>query len=225
MNLYHYIHSTLINAISEKFPEIDLSGIRIQYQVSPVNRLYISTAVSRVIMSTSGNTHDSNFVAHELVSWIEPDPAFINPDIFISDGFINFQMSPSYIHRILFTQPIFDRILLCNSMDDIIFQKKIIRLLDYADSFLPEKNVHHFSQYPTLNQLETSIITLIVFTEFTQQENSQRFIVNSLVTLLKKYYFEVPVLTNDAIVTDVRIRLIKQACAALYQQIKKAQPT
>jgi hypothetical protein len=225
MNLYYYIHSTLLDAISEKYPKIELSRIRVHYQVSPVNRTYICTAVPRVIMSALGNSQNSSTIAHELVSCINPDLTFINPDIFISDGFINFQVSLSYSHTILSVQPIYDLSLLYDFISDTNFQGKLKRLLDHADSFWPEIAPIQYDQYPLLNQTEIAIITLIAFTEFTDRESSKSFIINGLVSLLKRYYLEVPVFTKDAGTSNVRIRVIKHACSSLCHQIKNAQPT
>jgi hypothetical protein len=225
MNLYHYIHSTLCDAISEKYPEIDQSSIRIHYQVSPVNRTYICTAVPRVIMSALGNNLDSTDIAHELVSCINPDRTFINPDIFISNGFINFQVSLAYAYQLLCAQPAYDLRLFGDIISDNNFQEKLKRLLDHADSFYPENIRFQYNEYPLLNLTETTIITLIAFTEFTKRDNTQLFIINGLVSLLKKYYLEVPVFTKDTVERTMRIRLIKQACSVLYHQKKSTQPT
>jgi hypothetical protein len=225
MNLYHYIHSTLRDAISEKYPEIDQSRIRIYYQVSPVNKTYICTPVPRVIMSMLNSNHNSTTIAHELVSCITPDETFINPDIFICDGFINFQVSLSYAHHILRVQPAYDLSLLKDIIGDNNFQEKLKRLLNHADSFYPENTLFPNNEFPLLNHTETAIITLIAFTEFTKRESTQPFIINSLVSLLKKYYCEVPVFTKDVVASAQRIRLIKQVCSVLYHQKKSAQST
>lgn len=224
MNLYHYIHSTLHDALSDKYPEIDHSAIRVHYQISPVNKTYICTAVPRVIMSALGNKQNSNTIAHELVTCINPDPAFINPDIFISDGFINFQVSQSYSHTILSVQPVYNLNLLCESISDTDFMMKLKRLLDHADSVWLEISPIHTVQHLLLNQTETAICTLIAFTEFTDRESTQFFIINSLVSLLKRYYLEVPTFTKDAATSSMRIRVIKHACTALWHQIRNAQP-
>lgn len=224
MTLYHYIHSILHDAIAEKYPEIDQSGIQVHYQVSPVNKTYICTAVPRVIMSALSNKQNCNTIAHELVTCINPDPAFINPDIFIKDGFINFQVSQSYSHAILSLQPVYNFKLLCGSICDTDFMMKLKRLLNYADSVWPESVPIHNDQDLLLNQTETAIITLIAFTEFTNRESTQSFIINRLVSLLKRYYLEVPTFTKDAATSSVRIRVITHACAALYHQIRNAQP-
>jgi hypothetical protein len=224
MNLYHYIHSALLDAISEKYPEIDVSRIRINYQVSPVNKTYISTPVPRIIMSVLRNNLDCTTIAHELVSSITADRKFINPDIFICDGFINFQVSLSYALKILSAQPVYDFSLLHDIISDINFREKLKRLLDHADSYYPENTVFHYSAPLQLNHTETAIITLIAFIEFTKREITQPFIINGLVSLLKKYYLEIPVFTKDACESTKRIRLIKQACTVLYHQ-KKAQST
>jgi len=225
MNLYQYIHSTLLDVIVEKYPAINLSKTRVHYQVSPVNRTYICTAAARVIMSTLDNDQNCNDIAHSLVSCINPDLAFINPDIFISDGFINFQVSSSYTQSILHAQPVYDFNLICNTYSDKVFPWKLKKLLDYAGSLGPWISAFRYDQYPVLNHTESAIITLIAFTEFTDRESSRAFIINGLKSLLKKYYLEVPVFTADDILSDVRIRLIKQACSALYREIKNAQST
>ncbi len=225
MTLYHYIHSTLHDAISEKYPEIDQSRIRVHYQVSPVNKTYICTAVPRVIMSALGNNQNSNTIAHELVSCINPDLTFINPDIFISDGFINFQVSHFYSHSILSVQPTYNLSLLCDSISDTNFIRKLKRLLDHADSVWPGIVPIHYDQHPLLNQTEKAIITLIAFAEFTDRKSTQSFIINGLVSLLKRYYLDVSVFTKDAATSTIRIRVIKHACSALCHQIRNAQPT
>lgn len=176
-------------------------------------------------MSRLRNNLDSTTIAHELVSCITPDRTFINPDIFICDGFINFQVSISYTSRILCAQPVYDLSFLRDIISDNNFHEKLKRLLDYADSFYSEKSTFQINEYPLLNHTETAIITLIAFTEFTKKESTQLFIINGLVSLLKKYYLEVPVFTNDVAASAIRIRLIKQACSALYHQKKSAQPT
>jgi hypothetical protein len=225
MNLYQYIHSTLIGAIEEKYPEIKLPKTRVHYQVSPVNRTYICTAVPRVIMSMSGNDQNCNAIAQTLVSCINPDLAFINPSIFISDGFINFQVSSSYARTILHRQSVYDLNLIGETFRDKILPRKLMKLLDYADSLGPRIGVFRSNQHPILNHTETEIITLIAFTEFTDRDSTRSYIINALESLLKKYYLEVPVFTADTALSNVRVMLLKQACSALYRQIKNAQST
>lgn len=125
-----------------------------------------------------------------------------------------------YVHRLLHTQPVYEISFLRNIISDNTFYEKLKRLLDHADTNYPQDIQFNYREYPILSHTEYAIITLIVFAEFTNRENAQSYITKTLISLLKKYYLEVPVFTKNNDVRAIRIRLIKQACTTLFQQKK-----
>ena len=216
LNLHEYLNVAFQKAISVAFPEVSTNKYSLRFFLSQNTTNDICTPIARQLSSLLGLL-TANSVAEKLVESIQWDDIYlssVNTSTFINNGFINFDISHTYLQKILFRDFSKYQVLPSPAFKDTQFNsiyEKLKRLLLHMDLSGKYRDIPEPSYYGLLtNKDEHEILVLLTLSDFPELYSGKLFFIKRLMTLLEKYYGKTQLISKNEKLTTVRLLLIRR---------------
>ena len=216
LNLHKYLNVAFQKAIYVAFPEVSTNKYSLRFFLSQNKTNDFCTPIARQLSSLLGLlTADS--VAKKLVKNIHWDDTYlssVDTTTLINNGFINFDISDTYLQKILFLDcsnyqvsqsPTFK-----NTQFNQIYEK-LKRLLLHIDLAGKYNDIPEPSYYSLLtNKDEHEMLVLLALSDFPDLYSGKLFFIKRLMTLSENYYSKTQLISKNEKLTTMRLLLIRR---------------